>query len=69
MPSPDEVADDREYPKARLELTMAGEDVLAGEDDHISLNGIDRWWGGTRLTQTAAWRYDRHRGRLVPPSD
>ena len=26
---------------------MAGREVLAGEDDHIALNGIDRWWGGT----------------------
>jgi hypothetical protein len=53
--------------EATLALTMAGEDVLAGEDDHIALNGIDRWWGGTRLAGGSAWRYDRRRARLVAP--
>ena len=65
----DETANTRDYARARLELTMAGEDVLAGEDDHIALNGIDRWWGGTRLGKAGVWRYDRRRGRLVAPSD
>jgi hypothetical protein len=57
---------------ALLELSMAGEDVLRGEDDHIALNGIHRWWGGTLLDagglDPEVWRYDPHRRRLVPPS-
>jgi len=56
------------FGKARLALTAAGEDVLAGEDDHIALNGIDRWWGGTHLTGESVWRYDRRRSRLIAPS-
>src|SRR5258707_11878477 len=63
---PGEIADAERYADARLELTMAGEDVLAGEDDHIAMNGIDRWWAGTHLSEGSVWRYDRRRGRLVP---
>jgi len=44
---------------SHLELTAAGRDVLAGREDHISLNGIDRWIGGVHLTGRAvAWRWD-----------
>ena len=64
---PDETDDEERYTDARLELTMAGEDVRSGEDDHIALSGIDRWWAGTHLASGSVWRYDRHRGRLVSP--
>jgi hypothetical protein len=50
-----------------LELTVAGEEVMAGEDDHVALSGIDRWWGGTRLLGRSTWRYDRAARRLVAP--
>jgi hypothetical protein len=30
-------------------LTDAGAQVLAGEEDNVKLNGIDRWWGGVHL--------------------
>ena len=66
---PDATADEERYADARLELTIAGEDVLNGEDDNIALNGIDRWWAGTHLTPASVWRYDRHRARLVAPSE
>lgn len=56
------------FNKARLAVTAAGEAVLAGEDDHIALNGIDRWCGGTHITGESVWRYDRRRGRLIAPS-
>jgi hypothetical protein len=46
---------------------MAGEDVLAGGDDHVMLNGIDRWWAGTRLLGRDVWRYDREAKALVSP--
>ena len=46
-------------PTPALELTTAGRAVLAGEDDHVALNGIDRWWGGTHQTAESVWRYDR----------
>jgi hypothetical protein len=43
----------------RLALTAAGRRVLAGEADHVALNGIDRWVGGVHLRGPAArWRWD-----------
>jgi hypothetical protein len=53
---------------ATLELTMAGDDVLAGEEDHVALSGLDRWWAGTRLQGRDVWRYDRLSGELVAPA-
>lgn len=47
MPSGDE----------RVELTEAGRHVLAGEVDHVALNGIDRWIGGVYLTPANCWRW------------
>jgi len=43
----------------RLRLTQAGQEVLDGRQDHVGLNGIDRWIGGVHLTGRAvAWRWD-----------
>jgi hypothetical protein len=61
-------ADPARFITRRLELTMAGEDVLKGEDDHAALSGIDRWWAGTRLLGHNVWRFDRESQRLVPPA-
>jgi hypothetical protein len=66
-PSPNDAGTDR-YRAAELELTMAGEDVLTGEDDHVAMSGIERWWGGTHLSGHAAWRYERGARRLLPPA-
>jgi hypothetical protein len=55
------------FREATLELTMAGQDVASGEEDHVALSGIDRWWAGTHLEDHAVWRYDRGEGRLVAP--
>lgn len=55
------------FADAELQLTMAGEDVVAGEDDHVALSGIDRWWGGTHLAGRDPWRFDPARRRLLPP--
>jgi hypothetical protein len=42
-----------------LRLTPAGRRVLAGEADHVALNGVDRWVGGVHLHgPTARWRWD-----------
>jgi hypothetical protein len=60
--------DDRErFDDAELELTMAGDDVLSGEADHVALSGIDRWWAGTRLLGRDVWRYDREARVLRSP--
>lgn len=39
-------------------LTADGRRVLAGEADHIALNGIDRWLGGVHVTPERCWRWD-----------
>jgi hypothetical protein len=53
--------------EADIALTGTGRAVLADEADHVQLNGVDRWWGGTRLEGHHVWRYDRDSMALVPP--
>ena len=49
-----------------LRLTPAGARVLAGEADHVELNGIDRWIGGVHLTgHDVGWRWDEGTEGLV----
>jgi hypothetical protein len=45
---------------ARLRLTDAGARVLAGDADHVTLNGVDRWLGGVYVRGDAdvRWRWD-----------
>jgi hypothetical protein len=53
----------RERPRSmrRLFITRTGETVLAGTQDHVRLNGMDRWFGGVHLQGTAImWRWDDH---------
>jgi hypothetical protein len=54
--------DDREryerYKESRLSLTALGKAILAGTEDFSRHNPIDRWWGGTRLTNDRLWRWD-----------
>lgn len=53
-------------PKAVVELTPSGAAVLCGERDAVTLRGIDRWFGGTRLQgKQAAWRWDGRLARLA----
>ena len=63
--SPDDERD--RIDKAEIKLTVAGEAVLAGEEDHVALSGLDRWWGGTRLHGRDVWRYDRGARTLIVP--
>ena len=43
-------------------LTEVGSSVLDLQDDHIKLNGIERWLGGVHLTgNDAVWRWDSAR--------
>jgi hypothetical protein len=42
-----------------VRLTDAGDRVLRGEEDHVALNGVDRWVGGVRLVgRDVGWRWD-----------
>lgn len=62
--------DDRRlaYLDSPLILTPFGRAVLAGMEDHVATNGIDRWWAGTRLYGYDVWRFDRAVGSLVAPA-
>lgn len=68
LPTPEGAFDGDRFRDAELRLTAAGENVLAGTADHVTLNGLDRWWAGTRLTGRSVWRFDREAARLVPPA-
>jgi hypothetical protein len=46
------------YKESRLSLTALGKAVLAGTEDFSRHNPIDRWWGGTHLTNDRLWRWD-----------
>jgi hypothetical protein len=51
---------------ARLWLTDTGARVLAGEADHVALNGVDRWIGGVHLHgRDVRWRWDDAREAIV----
>ena len=51
-----------------LALTAAGRAGLAGELDAVQMNGIDRWWGGTRLWRPeSVWRWDGAHARTAGP--
>ena len=55
-------------------ITEFGKAVLAHKEDFSRHNPIDRWWGGTHLTNDNLWRWDpalikpsgRQSGRGVP---
>lgn len=44
--------------RSRLSLTEFGRDVVAHEADFSRHNPIDRWWGGTHLTNDRLWCCD-----------
>jgi hypothetical protein len=46
------------YKESRLSLTALGKAILAGAEDFSRHNPIDRWWGGTHLTNDRLWRWD-----------
>lgn len=45
------------YLRSRLSLTEFGKAVLAHQEDFSRHNPMDRWWGGTHLTNDRLWRY------------
>jgi hypothetical protein len=58
---------DRAYLQSAVTLAPFGAEVLAGRADHASRNRIDRWWGGTRLSNETLWRFDPDTLRLIGP--
>jgi hypothetical protein len=45
------------YHRSVLSLTEFGKAIVAYEEDFSRHNPIDRWWGGTRLTNDRLWRW------------
>jgi hypothetical protein len=46
------------YLRSRLSLTEFGEAIVAHREDFSRHNPIDRWWGGTHLTNDRLWRWN-----------
>ena len=46
------------HKRSRLTLTEFGKAVLAHKVDFSQHNPIDRWWGGTHLTNDNLWRWN-----------
>jgi hypothetical protein len=55
------------YEQSKLSLTTLGKAILAGTEDFSRHNPIDRWWGGTHLTNDNLWRWDAVSKTLVAP--
>jgi hypothetical protein len=46
------------YHRSDLSLTEFGKAVVAHKEDFSRHNPIDRWWGGTHLTNDRLWRWN-----------
>jgi len=55
------------YLTSRVSLTSLGKAVLAGGADWSKHCAVDRWWGGTHLTDDNVWRWDLASDRLIAP--
>jgi len=66
VPLLDIIRDGNPFGKTDVRITPRGKKVLHNEEDHIYLNGIDRWLGGVRLQGTKAWRWGP--SGLTPPA-
>lgn len=45
-------------------LTPIGETVLAGNENHVKLNGIDKWIGGVHLKESRCWWFNKEKNQL-----
>ncbi|MCP3401201.1 hypothetical protein [Bradyrhizobium sp. CCGB20] len=66
-PSFDNEARYRGESEWKVTLTELGRSLLAREDDMWRHNPINRWWGGTLLTNERLWRWDAQSRSLVAP--
>ncbi|MGX1324069.1 hypothetical protein AB7M17_007522 [Bradyrhizobium sp. USDA 377] len=56
------------YKRSRLSLTEFGKAVLGGDQNFRRHNQIDRWWGGTHLTNERLWWWDPETRSLIAPA-
>ena len=54
----DDAARYARYKESALSLTEFGKAIIAHEADYLRYNPIDRWWGGTHLTNDNLWRWN-----------
>ncbi|MHA1164212.1 MAG: DUF1835 domain-containing protein [Alphaproteobacteria bacterium] len=67
--SPDMSEDEfKAYVASPLRLNALGLQVLAGGADYADAARIDRWIGGTHLTNDTLWRWDDQKSELVAPA-
>lgn len=52
---------------SQVALTQLGRSVVEGKDDFSRHNPVQRWWGGTQLTNDRLWRWDPQSRSLVAP--
>lgn len=57
-----------EMPKFIFSFTPAGENVLRGAVDNVTVNDPDVWFGGAHLTKESLWRWDGTRLNRWPVS-
>ncbi|MBR0952648.1 hypothetical protein [Bradyrhizobium canariense] len=56
------------YKGSQLSLTEFGKAVLGGDQNFHRHNRIDRWWGGTHLTNERLWRWGPETRSLIAPT-
>ncbi len=55
------------YDSSHLTLSEFGKALLDGQADFTTRGRINRWWGGTHLTNENCWRWDGEQRTLIPP--
>lgn len=55
------------YKGSRLSLSQIGRALLGRRDDFVRHGRVNRWWGGTYLTNDVCWRWSVATKRLIPP--
>lgn len=67
--SPDFTDEERTaYLSSELKLTGLGTTSLLGKRDALEFRRLDRWMGGTHLTNRSCWRWDAPNRALVAPN-
>jgi hypothetical protein len=56
------------YVASNLRLSALGLQVLGGGADYVDEARIDRWVGGTHLTNSSLWRWDDQKRELIKPA-
>jgi hypothetical protein len=55
-----------DFNNSRIRITELGRQILSGNQDWLSLNGINQWFGGVHLQgNTMIWRWDEGNEVLV----